>query len=52
MKLLRCCSCEEGSYFALLDEHERLVVEDRTSLELGTGRPILDRDSVPSGGAA
>jgi len=52
MQLLRCCQCEEGSSFALLDEHDKLVVEDRTSLEMGTGRPILDRDCVPSGGAA
>jgi hypothetical protein len=52
MKLLRSCHCEEGDYFALLTEHGELVVEDRTSLEMGTGRPILDRDCVPSGGAA
>jgi len=52
LKLLRCCHCEEGSYFALLDEHDKLVVEDRSSLEMGTGRPIIDRDVVPSGGAA
>jgi hypothetical protein len=52
MKLLRCCHCEEGDYFALLDERDKLVVEGRTSLEVGTGRPILDRDIVPSGGAA
>lgn len=52
MKLLQCCTCEEGHYFALLDEHDKLVVEDRTSLEVGTRRPILDRDCVPAGGAA
>lgn len=52
MKLLRCCHCEEGDYFALLDEHDKLVVEDRTSLEVGTRRPILYRECVPSGGAA
>jgi hypothetical protein len=52
LKLLYCYHCEEGDYFALLAEHGELVVEDRTSLEMGTGRPILDRDCVPSGGAA
>jgi hypothetical protein len=52
MKLLQCATCEEGHYFALLDEHDNLVIEDRTSLEMGTGRPILDRECIPSGGAA
>ena len=52
LKLLRCCPCEEGYYFAMLDEHDKLVIEDRTSMEMGTGRPILDRECVPSGGAA
>jgi hypothetical protein len=52
VKLLHCCHCEEGDYFTLLNEHGELVIEDRTSLEMGTRRPILDRDSVPAGGAA
>ena len=52
LKVLQFCRCEEGDYFALLAEHGELVVEDRTSLEPGTGRPILDRECVPSGGAA
>ncbi len=52
MKLLRVCRCEEGDYFALLDEHDNLVVEDNTSVAPGTGRPITFRDSVPSSGAA
>jgi hypothetical protein len=52
LKLLQFCVCEEGSYFATLDEHGQLVVEDRTSLEPVTRRPILDRECVPSGGAA
>jgi len=51
MKLLEYCHCEEGDYFASLDEHGQLVVEDRTSLEPITRRPILDREVVPSGGA-
>jgi len=52
LKLLQGCHCEEGDYFALLGEHGELVVEDRISLEPGTGRPTLDRECVPSGGAA
>jgi hypothetical protein len=52
VKLLRCCHCEDGHYFTLLDERGEIVIEDRTSKEVGTGRPILDRDSVPAGGAA
>jgi len=51
LKLLRLQHCEEGDYFALLGEHDNLIIEDRTSLEMGTRRPILDRTSVPSGGA-
>jgi len=52
MKLLRGCHCEESDYFASLDEHCNLVVEDRTSLEPITRRLIIDRESVLSGGAA
>lgn len=53
MKVLRSCYCEEGDYFVLLDrEQDKLIIEDRTSLEVGTGQPILDRESIPSGGAA
>jgi hypothetical protein len=52
LKLLQYYPCTEGDYFAMLDEHGDLVIEDRTSLEVGTGRPILDREFVPSGGAA
>jgi hypothetical protein len=51
MKLLRSCACEEGGYFAMLEEQDRLVIEDRTSLGVGTRRPVVDRDCVPSGGA-
>lgn len=51
LKLLQLCRCEMGDYFASLDEHDKVVIEDRTSLEVGTGRPIIERDSVPSGGA-
>jgi hypothetical protein len=51
LKLLQCQNCEEGDYFALLGEHDDLIIEDRTSLEAGTRRPILDRRSVSSGGA-
>jgi len=52
LKLLQGCHCEESDYFASLDERGQLVVEDRTSLEPVTRRPILDRNVVPSGGAA
>lgn len=52
LKLLQLCLCEEGSYFALLDEQGNLVVEDRTSLAPGTRQPVIDRDIVPSGGVA
>ena len=52
MKLLRGCNCEESDYFASLDEHDKIVVEDRTSLEPGTMRPLVNRESIPSGGAA
>ena len=52
LKLLQGCHCEESDYFASLDERGQLVVEDRTSLEPITRRPILDRECVPSGGAA
>jgi len=52
LKLLQGCHCAESDYFARLDEHGQLVVEDRTSLEPVTRRPILDLDFVPSGGAA
>jgi hypothetical protein len=52
IKLLRCCHCEQGHHFARLEDEDRLIIEDRTSLEVGTGRPIIDLHSVPSGGAA
>jgi hypothetical protein len=52
MKLLRCCHCEAEDYFARLDDQGNIVIEDRTSLEVGTGRPVLDCDFVPSGGGA
>jgi len=52
LKLLQGCHCEESDYFASLDERGQLVIEDRSSLEAVTRRPILDRDVVPSGGAA
>jgi len=52
LKLLQGCHCEESDYFASLDEHGKLVVEDRTSLEPVTRRPVLDRNVVPSGGTA
>ena len=51
LKLLQGCKCVEGDYFVSLDEHVNLVVEDHTSLEMGTRRPITDRNVVPSGGA-
>ena len=52
MKLLRGCHCEESDYFASLDEHGNIVVEDSTSLEPGTNRKLIYRDVIPSGGAA
>jgi hypothetical protein len=52
MKLLRCCRCKESDYFVSLDEHDNLVLEDHTSLEPITNRPIVNRDYIPSGGAA
>ena len=52
MKLLRGCPCEESDYFASLDEHGNIVVEDTTSLEPITNRKIIDRQVIPSGGAA
>jgi len=52
LKLLQGCKCVEGSYFVSLDENLNLVVEDHASLEVGTRRPITDRNVVPSGGAA
>ena len=52
MKLIRYCHCEEGYYFATLDEHDKVVVEDHSSLEPVTNRPVVDRVSIPSGGAA
>lgn len=52
LKLLRVCSCEEGSYFASLDECSQIVIEDHTSLEPVTRRPLVDRESVPSFGPA
>ncbi len=52
MKLLRGCRCEESDYFASLDEHSSLIIEGHTSLDVVTRRLIIDRESVPSGGAA
>jgi hypothetical protein len=52
MKLLRDCPCEESDYFVSLDEHNNIVVEDHTSLEPLTNRKIIDREVIPSGGAA
>jgi hypothetical protein len=52
MKLLHLCACEKGDYFAFLDDAGNLIVEDCTSLEPITNRPVVDRSSVPSGGAA
>ena len=52
LKLLQFCHCEEGHYFAILDKHSELIIEDRTSLEVGTRRPVIDYASVSSGGAA
>jgi hypothetical protein len=52
MKLLQICPCEEGQYFALLDEQGNITVEAHTSLEPGTNRPVIDREIVPCGGPA
>ncbi len=52
LKLLQCYSCEESDYFASLDDQRNLVIEDRTSLDPITNRPIIDREVFPSGGAA
>ena len=52
LKLLQFSLCEEGDYFASLDERGNLVIDDNTSLDPITRRMVTDRDSIPSGGAA
>lgn len=52
LKLLRLYTCEESDYFASLDDHGNLVIEDRTSLDPITNQPLTDREVFPSGGAA
>jgi hypothetical protein len=52
LKLLQLCHCQEGHYFAFLDDAGNLVVENHTSLAPVTRRPVIDRTVVPVGGAA
>jgi hypothetical protein len=48
LKLLHGCHCEESDLYVSLDEQGNFNLEDHSSLEVGTFRPLVDHDIVPS----
>lgn len=50
LKLFFLAKCEKGQYSVTLDKQDRIVVEEYSSEDTLTGRPIIDHTIIPSVG--